>query len=71
MTKVPRCFACKGVFVKGDDIISVWVQTSKQTHWSPAEYDEVDIHSRCENNDRDEAYEGAAARYDGEGKDWR
>ena len=45
------------------------VQTCKQTHSSPAEYERWCRH--CIPEDRDEAYERAAARYDGEGKDWR
>lgn len=48
---------------------------SRQTHWSPAEYDEVGpLCADCwteGTRERDDAYERAAARYDGEGKDWR
>lgn len=53
-----------------DEIDIVWKQTARQTMSSPAEYEPVGC-TACVRTDYDEAYERAAARYDGTGKDWR
>jgi hypothetical protein len=45
------------------------VQVCRATMSSPAEYEQWC--QDCIGPERDEAYERAAARYDGEGKDWR
>jgi len=48
----------------------VWRQVCRQTLSSPAEHEPVGCVS-CVGEDYDEAYERAAAKYDGTGKDWR
>lgn len=61
------CGKCAG-YVPTRDLAPVLV--GKQTHSSPAEYEEWC--ARCRGwEDRDEVYERAAAKYDGEGRDWR
>lgn len=45
------------------------VLVSRRTHWEPAEY--AQWCERCVGPERDPDYERAAARYDGEGRDWR
>jgi hypothetical protein len=51
------------------------VQILSASHTSPAEYEWRCLRPSCapptDRSDMDEAYERAAARYDGEGKDWR
>jgi hypothetical protein len=49
----------------------VWRQVSRQTMSSPAEHEPIGCTSCLGGEDYDEAYERAAAKYDGEGKDWR
>jgi len=64
------CAVC-GKPIADEDLVTQTVLEARQTHWSPAEYIDVTLHQQCADYDCDEAYERAAARYDGEGKDWR
>lgn len=66
-----HCHFCHREFDR-DGLFEVEVLACRQTHWSPDEYDAVLICQSCmDGEERDEDYERAAARYDGEGKDWR
>jgi hypothetical protein len=47
------------------------VCVSDRSHWSPAEYEQWCFRCAAPAEDRDEAYERAAASYDGDGPDWR
>lgn len=57
----------------GHEVKTIIVQSARQTHWSPAEYDEIEVCTLCDDDTGyDEEYERAAANYDDEdGKDWR
>jgi hypothetical protein len=48
----------------------LWREVRRQTLSSPAEYDPVGC-TFCVGELYDEAYERAAAKYDGTGRDWR
>lgn len=69
MTGWWHCDNCgKRTSAKQMDVVCV----SDRTWDSPAEYEVYCRRPSCDvNGERDEAYERAAARYDGEGKDWR
>lgn len=69
------CHSCRRPILKRD---LVWgaVNYQRPTMHSPAEWDEVPLHRAClaqSEPERDEAYERAAAKYDGANgeKDWR
>ncbi len=66
------CHVCRKP-VKAKDASWFEIQVSRQTMSEPAEYDEVPVCPSCVQiePERDEAYERQAARYDGDGKDWR
>jgi hypothetical protein len=49
----------------------VWRLVCRQTMSSPAEHEPIGCAHCLGGEDYDEAYERAAAKYDGEGKDWR
>lgn len=69
------CATCRAAIDADEPARYGWRLVSRQTHWSPAEYDEVGpLCADCRSagtEERDDAYERAAARYDGKGKDWR
>ena len=67
------CHCCRKP-VKDRDVQWAERYVSRATMLSPAEYEDVPLCQQCyafSREERDEAYERAAARYDGEGKDWR
>jgi hypothetical protein len=65
------CSVC-GKPIDPEDLVVRPVMVARQTHWEPEEFIDVTLHQQCADEpERDEAYERAAARYDGEGKDWR
>lgn len=57
-----RCDGCWQL-VPVWDLSLVMVQVCKQTHSSPAEYEERRVCTSCRTDDRDEAYERANVRY--------
>lgn len=59
--------------IRKADLVWRTQQTARQTHSSPAEYDMVPLHEACAEGDEraEDPHERAAARYDGDGKDWR
>lgn len=64
----PQCANCGG----REGVVIVPVLERRATYSSPAEYADVLICSAClESPAPDDAYERAAAGYDGEGRDWR
>lgn len=65
---IPQCSNCGSQ----QDVVVVPVLERRATMSSPAEYADTLICESClESPEPDEAYERAAAQYDGEGKDWR
>jgi len=69
------CIHCARQFVGDEPAYVIEYCTARQTCSSPAEHEAIgpvcgDCHEAM-TTERDEAYERAAARYDGTGRDWR
>ncbi len=58
-----HCHCCNRLFA-AEDMHKADVLTARQTHWEPAEYDEVLVCSDCfESDGPDEAYERANLKF--------
>ena len=58
-----KCHSCRRPFPEGD-MNTAEIQTARQTHWEPAEYDEVLVCDDCFNGDGpDEEYERANLKF--------